>query len=130
MDHESLRKKMHALEKMRTVETRITEGSLPLIDRILHDFSEGLQRPDSGPVLNELKKGELWWQDLDLSFGENDPRCFPVVRGVLAKLQPGLDADHFDHCPSFEGRSYTDLVTPIREQVLLRMQLRQIAGTS
>lgn len=129
MDHDSLRKKMQALEQMRTVETRITEGSLPLIRCILHELENDLHTPVTDSDLRPLQKGELWWQDLDLTFSVNDPRCFPVVREFFASIPVQIPEGHFANGPTCEGRPWKDLVTPVREQVLLRTKLRHIAGT-
>ena len=129
MDQDSLQNKMHALEQMRRVETRITEGSIPLIRHIIHELENEFHSPveDSDQLI--LHRGELWWQDLDPMFSSEDPRCFPVVRDFLARRAIQIPQAHFRNRSTFEGRSWEDLITPIREQVQKRMQLRQIAGT-
>ncbi len=129
MDHDSLQKKMHALEQMRRVETRITEGSLPLIRHIIHELENEFHSPvdDSDQLI--LHRGELWWQDLDPMFSAGDPRCFPVVRDFLAKTALQIPQAYFKNRPALEGRSWEELIKPIREQVQKRMELRLIAGT-
>ena len=129
MDQDSLQKKMHALEQMRRVETRITEGSLPLIRHIIHELENEFHSPvaDSDQLI--LHRGELWWQDLDPVFSSEDPRCFPVVRDFLAQRTIQIPQMHFRTRSIHDGRSWEDLIKPIREQVQKRMELRHIAGT-
>ena len=64
MDQDSLQKKMHALEQMRRVETRITEGSLPLIRHIIHELENEFHSPvaDSDQlILHRVNSGGRIW---------------------------------------------------------------------
>jgi len=128
-DAHSLQKRMNALEKMRGVETRIVQHSLPLIRRLTIDLQGWLSTPLPQQIMLDLEKGEMWWQDLDDSYGDHDPRCFPVVRETIARLPIDLSPQHFANQPVEAGQCYRDLIIPIREQVLRRTELRHIAGT-
>ena len=125
----SLKERMNALERMRTVETKIIQSSLPLIQRLLSDFEDMIDTTMPAKAVGDLEKGELWWNDLDESFPDHDPRCFPIVRDVIEELDLQLSAGHFSNQPRVHGQSYRDLVRPIRDQVQQRSKLRQIAGT-
>lgn len=125
----TLQERMQALEKMRAIETRIVEYSDPLVRRLREDLSTWLNEPLPLQKLQKLERGELWWKDLEETFGDHDPRCFPVVREVIAELRLTLTEDHFQQQPAHEGQFYRDLIQPIRKQVLNRTRLRQIAGT-
>ncbi|OUU26006.1 MAG: hypothetical protein CBC13_00965 [Planctomycetia bacterium TMED53] len=125
----SLKERMNALERMRAVETKIIQSSLPLIQRLLSDLENLIDTTMPVKAVRELEKGELWWSDLDESYPDHDPRCFPVVRDAIEELALQLPADHFANQPRVQGQSYRDLVRPIRDQVQQRSKLRQIAGT-
>ena len=120
---------MQALEKMRIIETRIIEHSHPLLRRLKKDLSTWLNTPLPQKELLMLERGELWWTDLDESFDDHDPRCFPVVRELIEGLPLTFSEDHFLQQPAHEGQKYPDLIQPIREQILNRTRLRKIAGT-
>ncbi|MBT6452186.1 MAG: hypothetical protein HOK60_04180 [Planctomycetes bacterium] len=126
--NEDARERILALERIRVVETKLIQCSLPLIRRLVEDLTLHLGNEFPSRWHQWLLRGESWWRPANNQFAADDPRRFPVVQEVIGAIEEDSAVTwQPDHSPR-DGVCYLDLIEPVSRQLELRTELARVAG--
>mgnify|MGYP005632485523 FL=1 len=126
--NEDARERILALERIRVVETKLIQCSLPLIRRLVEDLTLHLGSEFPSRWHQWLLRGESWWRPANNQFAADDPRRFPVVQEVIGAIEEDSAVTwQPDHSPR-DGVCYLDLIEPVSRQLELRTELARVAG--
>jgi hypothetical protein len=122
------RERILALERIRVVETKLIQCSLPLIRRLVEDLTLHLGSEFPSRWHQWLLRGESWWRPASDQFAADDPRRFPVVREVITAIEEDSAVSWQPDRSARQGIGYLDLIEPVSRQLELRIELARIAG--